>query len=122
MKKLISFCFLTFCLPWPTAKNGNGKDNKGELKACAEWLGCVRLQTVGGMAQVGRSWEGGGRGKGRGEEGGYRLREREERDTYAETQTERWGDRGRATEKQRQTEREDRNTRVYGRSYTHAQR
>jgi hypothetical protein len=61
LKKLISFCFLTFCLLWPAAKNGDGKDNKWELKICEEWLSCWEPQTAGGVAQVGRIWKGGDR-------------------------------------------------------------
>ena len=68
LKKLISFCFLTFCLLWPTAKNGNSKDNKWELKICAEWLGWVRPQAAGGVAQVREKL--GGRQEGKEGQGG----------------------------------------------------
>lgn len=38
---------------------------------------CAGPRAAGGRAQVGGSWEGGGRGRRRGKEGRNRLRERE---------------------------------------------
>lgn len=82
------------------------------------WLGCAGPQTAGGVAQVGRDWEGGRRGRRRRKEGGDRMRNREkERDPHRDTCREM----GRQRQGNRETER-DRNRRVYGRQCTHTQR
>lgn len=63
-------------------------------------------QTAGGVAQVGRGWVGGRRGRRRGEKGGDRMRSRE-RHPHTEIHAEKWGEkrgRGRALEEQRRTE------------------
>lgn len=68
-----------------------------------------------GMAQVGRNWEGGKRGRRRGKEVGDRTRNREkERPTQRHMQRD-----GETGQGDRETER-DRNRRVYGRQCTHA--
>lgn len=74
-------------------------------------------QTAGGVAQVGRGWEGGRRGRRRGEKGGDRMRSRER---HSQRYTQRNGGAGqrqgtRGTEK-------DRNTGVYGRQCVYTQR
>ena len=122
LKKRISFCFLTFCLLWTTAKNGNSKDNKWELKICAEWLGCMGPQAAGGVAQVGRSWEGDRRGK-RDREVGWRQTWRDrERHLHRERHRQRDGEieAGQQRTREGQTERTETWEHV-GEKYTHTQ-
>ena len=64
-------------------------------------LGCVGPRTARGVAQVGRGSEG---GRKRGRRGRRAETEGEAEEETPETHGGRWGDTGRATEKQRGTE------------------